>query len=62
MRKLSAGAMVLCFVLVYCNNLFAQAADADTTIYPVAEEPPRFPVCEKLDTTIEFKNQCAQQQ
>ncbi|MCB0555133.1 MAG: energy transducer TonB [Phaeodactylibacter sp.] len=35
--------------------------DTDTTIYKVLEEMPRFPACEKLDTTIEAKNQCAQQ-
>ncbi|MFN7115748.1 MAG: TonB family protein [Saprospiraceae bacterium] len=40
----------------------AQTADADTTIYQVAEEAPRFPVCEKLDTTVAVKQQCAQQQ
>lgn len=39
----------------------APAADGDTTIYQVVEEMPRFPACEKLDTTIEAKNQCAQQ-
>lgn len=39
-----------------------QAQDNDTTIYKVAEEAPRFPVCEKLDTTVAVKAQCAQQQ
>ena len=33
----------------------------DTTIYQVVEEMPRFPACETLDTTIEFKNFCSQQ-
>ncbi|HMQ45844.1 MAG TPA: energy transducer TonB [Saprospiraceae bacterium] len=37
------------------------ASDGDTTIYAVAEEMPRFPACENLDTTLVFKNQCAQQ-
>lgn len=42
--------------------MLAQTAESDTTIYQVAEEPPRFPVCETLDTTIEFKKECAQLQ
>ncbi|MBK7872033.1 MAG: energy transducer TonB [Saprospiraceae bacterium] len=62
MRKLSVWMTAICLLSLCCNDLFAQTADADTTIYPVAEETPRFPACEKLDTTIEFKNQCAQQQ
>ncbi len=37
-------------------------AQTDTTIYQIAEEMPRFPVCEGLDTTLEFKTQCSQQQ
>ncbi len=37
------------------------AQDSDTTIYDFAQEPPRFPVCERLDTTLEVKKQCAQQ-
>jgi len=40
------------------NNLFAQT---DTTIYDVVEQPPRFPMCEALDTTLTAKNKCAQQ-
>ncbi len=39
----------------------APATSGDTTIYKVAEEMPRFPGCEKLDTTIQVKAQCAQQ-
>lgn len=35
-------------------------ASVDTTIYSVLEMPARFPACEKLDTTLEFKKQCAQ--
>jgi len=59
MKKL----IYLLFLLFgYHIGLQAQAADGDTTIYQVAEEAPRFPVCEKLDTTVEFKKQCAQQQ
>lgn len=37
------------------------ASDSDTTIHAVAEEMPRFPACENLDTTLAFKTQCAQQ-
>lgn len=54
--------------IIFCSlglsNSFAQtpaaAATGDTTLYKLAEEMPRFPGCEKLDTTIEVKNQCAQ--
>ncbi len=45
------------------SALFGQDADSisvDTTIYSVLEQMPRFPACEKLDTTIEAKNACAQ--
>ncbi|MCB0564747.1 MAG: energy transducer TonB [Phaeodactylibacter sp.] len=35
--------------------------DSDTTIYEAVEEMPRFPACEGLDTTLQAKNQCAQQ-
>ncbi len=38
--------------------LFGQ--DADTTVYTVLEEMPRFPGCEELDTTLQAKNQCSQ--
>lgn len=34
----------------------------DSTIFTVAEEMPRFPVCEKLDTTLEVIKKCAQEQ
>jgi len=36
-------------------------AQGDTTIYQVAEEPPRFPACEELDTTEAAKAQCAEE-
>lgn len=39
--------------------LFLQA-QADTTIYQIVEEMPRLPVCEDLDTTLQFKYTCAQ--
>jgi TonB family protein len=41
--------------------LKAQTEAKDTTIYTALEIPPRFPACEELDTTLAFKNQCAQQ-
>ena len=40
------------------NHLFSQS---DTTIYDVVEQPPRFPMCEALDTTVDAKTKCAQQ-
>lgn len=42
-------------------SLQAQTAGTDTTIYQVAQEMPRFPACESLDTTLAAKQQCAQQ-
>lgn len=55
------------FFLFTLSVLSAQeggaTADADTTIYEAIEQMPRFPVpaCEGLDTTVQAKNQCAQQ-
>lgn len=53
-------------MMMACSFSLSQAkaqgtADADTTIYTVAEQLPRFPACERMDTTIEAKSQCAQQ-
>lgn len=39
----------------------AQPAMPDTTVYLVVDEPPRFPACEDLDTTIEAKTRCAEE-
>lgn len=39
-----------------------ETVEGDTTIYTVAEEMPRFPVCEKLDTTLDVIKKCAQEQ
>lgn len=52
MRKLFFAAALLWSSLL--------AAQTDTTIYQVAEEMPRFPGCENLDTTLQVKQQCAQ--
>jgi TonB family protein len=57
MRKLLFFALSLCA----CHAAFSQTQSGDTTIYQVVEELPRFPVCEQLDTTLEAKQQCAQQ-
>lgn len=46
--------------LLVAGQLAAQSSD--TTIYSVVEEMPRFPACEKLDTTLEVKVKCANQQ
>lgn len=56
MRKLSLSlAFLFAFVLA------AQSQLADTTIYKIVDEMPRFPGCEQLDTTAEVKNKCAEQ-
>ncbi len=39
-------------------HLFGQA---DTTIFQVVEDMPRFPGCEQLDTTLTVKKQCSNQ-
>lgn len=57
MRK----AVLLAGCLAVALGVLAQEKN-DTTIYKVAEEMPRFPACEKLDTTLAVKIQCAQQQ
>ena len=40
---------------------YAQSASADTTIYSVVDEMPRFPGCENPDSTVEARQRCAQQ-
>ena len=62
MRKSGWWCIPMLLLLSSGPVVYSQTAAADTTVYVVAEEPPRFPACETLDTTIEFKNQCAQQQ
>lgn len=39
-----------------------QMMQEDTTIYDVVEIAPRFPACEMLDTTVDIKQKCAEQQ
>ena len=55
----------ICLLLSVFPSLSAQdgaaMADSDTTIYEAVEVMPRFPACEDLDTTLQVKNQCAQQ-
>jgi TonB family protein len=62
-KKLSALRKLL--LLMICSLWgyvsFAQTAEIDTTIYTFAEEMPRFPGCEELDTTIQAKYKCSQQ-
>jgi TonB family protein len=54
---------VLLFFVTTLQWSYAQnEALGDTTVYTVAEEQPRFPGCEALDTTLVVKQQCAQQQ
>ena len=54
MRKYFLLGASICLTIL----LFGQT---DTTIYQVVEEMPRFPACEELDTTIQAKQQCAEQ-
>jgi TonB family protein len=48
---------ILVFALLWSGFL---AAQIDTTVYQIVDEMPRFPGCEGLDTTIQVKEQCAQ--
>lgn len=52
---------LLLFVIGLTSPLRGQESQ-DTTIYEIVPQMPRFPACEQLDTTIVFKDQCAQQQ
>lgn len=56
--------IVLLFSVIFWGlnpgTAWSQAV-GDTTLYKVVEEMPRFPGCESLDTTVQFKQQCAQQ-
>lgn len=54
------GIIFVAVLFSMCFGLNGQ--NADSTIYQVAEEMPRFPGCEQLDTTLQAKQQCAQQQ
>ncbi|MAT54172.1 MAG: hypothetical protein CMN32_06790 [Saprospirales bacterium] len=56
LRKLS-----LSIAFLFAFALAAQSQIADTTIYKIVDEMPRFPGCEQLDTTLEVKNKCAEQ-
>lgn len=51
------------WILLLCCSMLSWyvAAQADTTIYQVVGEMPRFPACEQLDTTITVKQACANQ-
>lgn len=57
LRKL----LLLMICSIWGHVSFAQTAEIDTTIYTFAEEMPRFPGCEELDTTIQAKYKCSQQ-
>lgn len=56
MRKLS-----LALTLLFAAILAAQSQSADSTIYKIVDEAPRFPGCEEVDTTAEVKTKCAEQ-
>ncbi len=58
MKRIALSLFLGCWALI----VVVAQTDGDTTVYKVVEEMPRFPACEKLDTTLEFKIQCAQQQ
>jgi len=49
------------FWAVFACGVVLLNGQNDTTIYQVVEEMPRFPACEELDTTIQAKQECAEQ-
>lgn len=61
MRALQHLTYLLLFVFVAFGRLSGQT-DQDTTVYEIVPVMPRFPACEQLDTTLVFKQECAQQQ
>ncbi len=50
---------ILLLLLSGGSVVSAQTAVTDTTIYSVAQEAPRFPACEEIDTTAAVLAQCA---
>ncbi len=54
---------IITLILTACAGIavHAQSAPADTIIYSVADEMPRFPGCENPDSTMEARQRCAQQ-
>lgn len=49
---------ILTFILFLTP--FFLASQTDTTVYKIVTESPRFPGCEKLDTTLAVKKACAE--
>jgi len=58
MKKLSG--VLLFLSALHFGAISQEIPEADTTIYSVVEEMPRFPGCEGKDTTLEAKTKCAQ--
>ncbi len=54
---------IACLTAVLAGSVAggAQTALADTTVYISVDEPPRFPACEDLDTTVAAKTRCAEE-
>lgn len=52
--------LFLVLVLTFNVAYGQETTGIDTTIYQIVEESPRFPGCEKIDTTLVVKNECAQ--
>ncbi len=53
---------IILFSFVGLTGVSAQNIEPDSTIHEILEEMPRFPGCEQIDSTLAYKNQCAQQQ
>ncbi len=54
--------LIISFTGFAQEDVVEEVMNTDTTIYDVVQEAPRFPACERLDTTIDIKKKCAEQQ
>lgn len=62
MRKCLFFSILFCFLLCYAEEVLSQAEvlSQDTTIRMYAEEMPRFPGCEVADSSLAFRQTCAE--
>lgn len=51
-----------CIAFIAAHPTAIGQTTGDTAVYQVVEDPARFPGCEAVDSTVEFKRQCASQQ
>ena len=59
-RYFLVGGLLFFYWSLVAQNTDSIQVNADSIIYEVPGESPRFPACEQFDTTIQAKNACAQ--